>query len=277
MNWLFPLPDYLPYRRRCGVFAKSDIQPLLNQGAAREDIAASVFQSVVNQTISGLACGKPIRGRVAFLGGPLHYLPELRKRFRETLKLTDETAVIPENGHYFVAMGAALASKNLPATGFQDLIDRLPSLDQEREPEIQRLAPLFSGPGDLENFRRRHSRHKVERGNLVTYTGPCFLGIDAGSTTTKATLIDQEGRLLYSYYDSNHGSPIQSAVKILKDLYSQLPDGAIIVNSAVTGYGEGLIKAGLRVDLGEIETIAHFTRRNTLHGLISYLISAART
>jgi predicted CoA-substrate-specific enzyme activase len=261
-----------PIAARCGVFAKSDIQPLLNQGAAREDIAASVFQSVVNQTISGLACGKPIRGRVAFLGGPLHYLPELRKRFRETLKLTDETAVIPENGHYFVAMGAALASKNLPATGFQDLIDRLPSLDQEREPEIQRLAPLFSGPGDLENFRRRHSRHKVERGNLVTYTGPCFLGIDAGSTTTKATLIDQEGRLLYSYYDSNHGSPIQSAVKILKDLYSQLPDGAIIVNSAVTGYGEGLIKAGLRVDLGEIETIAHFTAAEYFYPGVDFIL-----
>ncbi|MGI6549508.1 MAG: acyl-CoA dehydratase activase-related protein [Syntrophomonadales bacterium] len=261
-----------PIAARCGVFAKSDIQPLLNEGAAKEDIAASVFQSVVNQTISGLACGKPIRGRVAFLGGPLHYLPELRKRFRETLKLTDETAITPENGHYFVALGAALASRSLPATSFMNIINSLPSLDQELEPEVQRLTPLFSSLEELQEFRARHEAHQVMRDELESYEGPCFLGIDAGSTTTKATLIDQEGRLLYSFYDSNHGSPIQSAVRILKDLYSRIPEGAFIVNSAVTGYGEGLIKAGLQVDLGEIETIAHFTAAEYFYPGVDFIL-----
>lgn len=247
-----------PIAARCGVFAKSDIQPLLNQGAAKEDIAASVFQSVVNQTISGLACGKPIRGRVAFLGGPLHYLPELRKRFRETLKLTDETAIVPENGHYFVALGAALASFDLPALSFQDIICRLQLLDEEVTPEVWRLPPLFNNPGELDEFRARHGKHKVHSGDLSSHQGPCFLGIDAGSTTTKATLIDKDGNLLYSFYTNNHGSPIQSTLGILRDMYSKLPPGAFIANSAVTGYGEGLIKAGLHVDLGEVETIAHF-------------------
>jgi predicted CoA-substrate-specific enzyme activase len=247
-----------PIAARCGVFAKSDVQPLLNQGAAREDIAASVFQSVVNQTISGLACGRPIRGRVALLGGPLHYLPELRKRFVETLNLTDETAIVPENGHYFVALGAALASRNLPVISFHSIIKRLHLLDQEAAPEVWRLSPLFKDSHELDEFRSRHGKHQVPRGDLSSHQGPCFLGIDAGSTTTKAVLIDGEGNLLYSFYTNNHGSPIQSATGILRDLYSQLPSGAYIANSAVTGYGEGLIKAGLHVDLGEVETIAHF-------------------
>ena len=247
-----------PIAARCGVFAKSDIQPLLNQGAAREDIAASVFQSVVNQTISGLACGKPIRGKVAFLGGPLHYLPELRKRFIETLNLTDETAIVPENGHFFVALGAALASINVPAVSFQTIIDRLALLDKEVEPEVWRLSPLFADSHEFEQFKTRHARHKVRRGGLASYHGPCFLGIDAGSTTTKATLIDTEANLLYSFYANNHGSPVESALEILQDLYSKMPQGAFIANSAVTGYGEGLIKAGLHVDVGEIETIAHY-------------------
>ena len=247
-----------PIAARCGVFAKSDIQPLLNQGAAKEDIAASVFQSVVNQTISGLACGKPIRGRVAFLGGPLHYLPELRKRFRETLNLTDKTAIVPENGHYFVALGAALASRNLPVMSFQDIIHRLHLLDEEVAPEVWRLPPLFNNSRELKEFRSRHDEDKVHRGDLSSYHGPCFLGIDAGSTTTKATLIDKDANLLYAFYTNNHGSPIQSTLGILRDLYSKLPPAAHIANSAVTGYGEGLIKAGLHVDLGEVETIAHF-------------------
>ncbi len=247
-----------PIAARCGVFAKSDIQPLLNQGAAKEDIAASVFQSVVNQTISGLACGKPIRGCVAFLGGPLHYLPELRKRFRETLNLTDKTAIVPENGHYFVALGAALASRNLPVMSFQDIIHRLHLLDEEVAPEVWRLPPLFNNSRELKEFRSRHDEDKVHRGDLSSYHGPCFLGIDAGSTTTKATLIDKDANLLYAFYTNNHGSPIQSTLGILRDLYSKLPPDAHIANSAVTGYGEGLIKAGLHVDLGEVETIAHF-------------------
>lgn len=261
-----------PIAARCGVFAKSDIQPLLNQGAAKEDIAASVFQSVVNQTISGLACGKPIRGRVAFLGGPLHYLPELRKRFTETLKLTDETAIVPENGHYFVALGAALASKALPVMSFESVIHRLHLLDEEVAPEVWRLPPLFNNSHELNEFRSRHEKHKVRRGELSSCQGPCFLGIDAGSTTTKATLIDKDANLLYSFYTNNHGSPIRSAVGILKDLYSKLPEGAFIANSAVTGYGEGLIKAGLRVDLGEVETIAHFKAADYFYPGVDFVL-----
>ena len=246
-----------PIAARCGVFAKSDIQPLLNQGAAREDIAASIFQSVVNQTISGLACGKPIRGKVALLGGPLHYLPELRKRFIETLNLTEETAIVPENGQFFVAIGAALASRNLDPVEFQEILNRLGLLDKEVEPEVLRLQPLFADEKEFKEFRDRHAQHRVPRRELATYTGPCFLGIDAGSTTTKATLIDPEGNLLYSFYTNNHGSPIDSAVQILEDMYSKMPPGTYIANSAVTGYGEGLIQAGLKIDIGEIETIAH--------------------
>jgi len=247
-----------PIAARCGVFAKTDIQPLLNEGAAREDIAASVFQSVVNQTISGLACGRPIRGNVAFLGGPLYYLSELRKRFIETLNLGPEQVIFPENSQLFVALGAALASKSEMPFLFRELKDRLSTLDEFQDHEVERLRPLFINDEELEEFKKRHGRSTVKRGELAGFKGKCFLGIDAGSTTTKAALIDEDGTLLYSYYGSNEGSPIKSAVKILKDLYSQLPPGAEIVNSTVTGYGESLLKAALHVDIGEIETVAHY-------------------
>jgi predicted CoA-substrate-specific enzyme activase len=261
-----------PIAARCGVFAKSDIQPLLNEGAAKEDIAASVFQSVVNQTISGLACGKSIRGMIAFLGGPLHFLPELRKRFQETLKLTDDMAICPDNAHFFVAIGAAIASRVEGAVSFQSIVDKLPSLKQKTGGEVSRLQPLFAGAQELKEFRKRHNRAQVVKGNLASYRGDCFLGIDAGSTTTKAALIDQGGRLLYSYYGSNSGSPIKSTVKILKDLYVHLPEGARIASSAVTGYGEGLIKAALAVDLGEIETIAHHTAAEFFYPGVDFIL-----
>ncbi|NLB18359.1 MAG: 2-hydroxyglutaryl-CoA dehydratase, partial [Syntrophomonadaceae bacterium] len=248
-----------PIAARCGVFAKSDIQPLLNDGAAREDIAASVFQSVVNQTISGLACGKPIRGNVAFLGGPLFYLSELRKRFQETLKLTNETTIFPVNAQYYVAFGAALAPQEAPVISFRNLINRLPELEQSVTGDIWSLPSLFRDSVDLENFLTRHARHRAPRGQLASHSGPCYLGIDAGSTTTKATLIDEEGLLLYSSYGSNRGSPIESALGVLKELYSLMPADAFIAHAAVTGYGEGLLKAGLKMDLGEIETMAHYT------------------
>jgi len=247
-----------PIAARCGVFAKSDIQPLLNEGAAKEDIAASVFQSVVNQTISGLACGKPIRGNIAFLGGPLMFLSELRKRFIETLKIPDEQVIFPENAELYVAIGAALASKNLGAVSFKSVASRLHLLNEVTVHEVERLEPLFKNEKELEEFRKRHSAAKVERRDLETFEGDCFLGIDAGSTTTKAALIDENGALLYSYYGSNNGSPLNSAISILKDIYRKLPKKARIANSTVTGYGEGLIKAALGVDIGEIETIAHY-------------------
>ncbi len=248
-----------PIAARCGVFAKSDIQPLLNEGAAREDIAASVFQSVVNQTISGLACGKPIRGRIAFLGGPLNFLSALRHRFQTTLKISEENIRFPDNAEYFVALGAALASSNLPAISFQSIVSRLPALDLSGSVEAGSLPPLFSSMEEKEAFQKRHARHRVDQAELSQYTGACYLGIDAGSTTTKAVLIDDRGRLLSSFYGSNNGSPIKSALLILKQFYRLMPEGAFIANSVVTGYGEGLIKAGLSVDHGEIETIAHFT------------------
>lgn len=246
-----------PIAARCGVFAKSDIQPLLNDGAAREDIAASIMQAVVNQTISGLACGRPIRGKVAFLGGPLHFLPELRKRFKATLNLDDGDVTVPDLAQYFVAIGAALYSINEKAESLTEIARRLRSAPEIASPEVWRLNALFSSSEDLFAFRKRHQEHTVRRKELAGYEGPCFLGIDAGSTTTKAVLIDPDGRLLYSYYGGNQGSPIDSTVLILKDLYGKLPEKAYIANSLVTGYGEGLIKAALGVDMGEVETVAH--------------------
>jgi activator of 2-hydroxyglutaryl-CoA dehydratase len=165
-----------PIAARCGVFAKSDIQPLLNEGAAREDIAASVFQSVVNQTISGLACGKPIKGRVAFLGGPLYFLPQLQIRFKETLNLKDEDALFPPDAQFFVAMGAALASgANLPIS-YKSIISRLPGFRKNSGDEIRKLDPLFASAADYQAFQERHSRNKVERADIETFTGDCFLG-----------------------------------------------------------------------------------------------------
>ena len=243
---------------RCGVFAKTDIQPLLNEGAAREDIAASVFQSVVNQTISGLACGKPIRGNIAFLGGPLFFLSELRVRFIETLGLKAEQVIFPDNSQLFIAVGAALSSKEQPFTSFRALQKKLPVLNEVSVHEVERLKPLFESTDELEQFKERHAAHRVMRKNLEDHKGACFLGIDAGSTTTKLALTDKDGALLFSFYGSNEGSPLNSVVNNLKKLYMLMPEGAYIANSTATGYGESLIKTALCVDSGEIETIAHY-------------------
>ena len=254
-----------PIAARCGVFAKTDIQPLLNEGAAKEDIAASVFQSVVNQTISGLACGRRITGNVAFLGGPLNYLSELRRRFIETLELRDEEVIFPVNSHLFVALGAAYASEcRNRADGLRkiyrlsDIRAKLPEILTVESDEIGRLQPLFQNDEELEAFRKRHSAAKAPRGDIREYQGNCYLGIDAGSTTTKAVVIGENDEILYSWYASNFGSPFHSALKILNDIYRLLPEHAKIAFSAVTGYGEGLIKTALGIDIGEIETIAHY-------------------
>ncbi|OPX86701.1 MAG: Activator of (R)-2-hydroxyglutaryl-CoA dehydratase [Pelotomaculum sp. PtaB.Bin104] len=244
---------------RCGVFAKTDVQALLNEGVRKEDIAASVFQAVVNQTISGLACGKSIKGNVAFLGGPLWFLSELRQRFKATLKLSASQALFPENGQFFVAIGAALVSGSSKAILLSDLIKLLQNIDLSGCQEISRLQPLFSDPNELETFRKRHGSHRINKRALKSFSGDCFLGIDAGSTTTKATLIDENGYILYSFYGNNAGSPLNSTINILKDLYSRLPETARIAGAGVTGYGEGLIKTALSVDVGEVETVAHYT------------------
>lgn len=261
-----------PVAARCGVFAKTDIQALLNEGASKEDIAVSIFQAVVSQTISGLSCGRIIKGKVAFLGGPLHFLPELRKRFKETLNLNDANAIIPDNAQFFVAIGAAIASKNQQTIRIKTLIDKLALLSSISKPETQRLEPLFRNEKQLQDFKKRHGKNQISRKDISNFSGNCFLGIDAGSTTTKAALIDQDGKLLYSYYGGNEGNPVISIKKILSNLYNNLPDSAIIANSAVTGYGEGLIKAAFSVDIGEVETIAHYTAAKFFEPDVNFIL-----
>lgn len=250
--------EIYPIAARCGVFAKTDIQPLINEGAAKADLAASIFQSVVNQTISGLACGKPIRGCVAFLGGPLHFLPELKKAFIRTLKLTPETTVDPENSHLFAAMGAALEAKKQLSFEIDDLIEKL-SQGVKMEFEIKRLEPLFKDQKEYFDFLNRHDKAKVTKADLATYEGKCFLGIDAGSTTTKLAVIGEKGELLFSTYSNNHGNPIETARAAMNRIFSALPEKAQIVRSCSTGYGEALLKAAFRLDDGEVETVAHTT------------------
>ena len=250
--------EIYPIAARCGVFAKTDIQPLINEGATTADLAASIFQAVVNQTISGLACGKPIRGCVAFLGGPLHFLPELKKAFIRTLKLTPETTVDPENSHLFAAMGAALESGDAEAVSMDGLIDRLDK-GVEMAFELKRLDPLFATREDHQAFCARHSKAVVRRESLSGYRGDCFLGIDAGSTTTKVALIGSNGQLLFSYYANNQGNPIRTAMDAMARLRDELPEGAHIARSCSTGYGESLLKSAFCLDEGEVETIAHCT------------------
>ena len=244
---------------RCGVFAKTDIQPLINEGATRADLAASIFQAVVNQTISGLACGKPIHGCVAFLGGPLHFLPELKKAFIRTLRLAPENIVDPEDSHLFAAMGAALETEtDAAARPVDELIDRL-SQGVAMAFEIKRLPPLFADKEEYDAFCARHARAVVAKADLCTYKGDCFLGIDAGSTTTKLALTGAKGELLWSYYANNSGSPIHTAMAALAQLRTLLPGTAHIARSCSTGYGEALLKAAFHLDEGEVETIAHTT------------------
>ena len=256
-----------PIASRCGVFAKTDVQPLINEGARKEDIAASIFQSVVTQTISGLACGRPIRGHVAFLGGPLQYLPELRKRFYETLELDDEHIIVPENAHLFVASGCAIAgaaSETVKAELLDDVLDRLKNLGDIQGSEVVRLPPLFASEDEYAQFKDRHDGECVRRGDLMSYEGTAYLGIDAGSTTFKAALIGEDGALLWSHYASNKGDVLGCARTALSNLYNEMPVDADtgeplvhIGHATVTGYGEHLLLEALRVDSGEIETVAH--------------------
>ena len=243
---------------RCGVFAKSDIQPLINEGATKEDLSASIFQAVVNQTISGLACGKPIRGHVAFLGGPLHFLSELKASFIRTLKLDGDHAITPQNSHLFAAIGSALNSKMDAVTTTDTLITRL-SEKIKLEFEVARLEPLFASQKDYDAFHERQSQYNVITDDLATYEGNCFLGIDAGSTTTKAALVGEDGSLLYSFYSNNNGSPLKTTIHAVQEIYSLMPEKARIVRSCSTGYGEALIKAALMLDEGEVETVSHYT------------------
>ncbi len=246
-----------PIAARCGVFAKTDIQPLINEGATKPDLAASIFQAVVNQTISGLACGKPIRGNVAFLGGPLHFLPELKNAFIRTLKLTEDQIIAPENSHLFAAIGASMNAEHDIPVELKELADRL-NVGIKMDFEVNRMTPLFQNKEEYSAFCSRHAAHTVRKAPLSDYEGDCFLGIDAGSTTTKAALIGEDGSLLYSFYSNNNGSPLKTTLKAIKEIYEYLPDSARIVRSCSTGYGEQLIKAALLLDEGEVETVAHY-------------------
>ena len=247
-----------PIAARCGVFAKSDIQPLINDGATREDLAVSIFQAVVNQTISGLACGKPIRGNVAFLGGPLHFLPELRNAFIRTLNLTGDAIIAPDHSHLFAAVGAAMNAKDHAEIFSLDKLIADLSGGIKMKFEVKRMQPLFKDEADYKEFTDRHDQYKVRRGDLSTYEGNVFLGIDAGSTTTKVALVGEDGSLLYSFYSSNNGSPLATAISSIKEIKSLLPDSAKIAYSCSTGYGEALLKAAFMLDEGEVETISHY-------------------
>ena len=272
-----------PIAARCGVFAKTDIQPLINEGATKEDLSVSIFQAVVNQTISGLACGKPIRGHVAFLGGPLHFLDQLREAFIRTLKLDSEHALVPDNSHLFASMGAAMNAREAaaaelkaqaseeakrlgceekaisdPEPVFLESISKKLSDGIKMEFEVARMDPLFASQEEYDRFRERQDRYKVEKADLASYRGRAYLGIDAGSTTTKTALISEDGKLLYSFYDSNHGNPLATSIRAIQETYAHMPEGVTIAGSCSTGYGEALIKSALMLDEGEVETISHY-------------------
>lgn len=246
-----------PIAARCGVFAKTDIQPLINEGATKENLAASIFQAVVNQTISGLACGKPIRGNVAFLGGPLHFLSELKEAFVRTLNLTQEHIIAPSHSHLFAAIGAALNAPIESSIKLSQLNKRFET-EIHIDFEVERMEPLFKNQGEYDSFLDEHNQFSVKKASLADYEGDCYLGIDAGSTTTKVALVGEDGSLLYDFYSSNNGSPLKTTLKALNQIYTQLPDSATIVASCSTGYGEELIKSALLLDFGEVETIAHY-------------------
>ncbi|RDY28033.1 2-hydroxyglutaryl-CoA dehydratase [Romboutsia weinsteinii] len=243
---------------RCGVFAKTDVQPLINEGAKREDIAISIFHAVVVQTISVLACGRPIKGKVAFLGGPLTFLSELRNRFTDVLELEKESVIFPENSELYIAWGAALSCEGNKIIDYNTIIERLENIDSNNCEKTNSLETLFKNDEEYNTFIDRHNQNKVKQIDINEAKGNCYLGIDAGSTTTKATLINEDGEILYSYYESNKGNPVTSTIGILKEIYKNLPKEAKIVNAGVTGYGEALLKEAFGIDMGEIETVAHY-------------------
>ena len=257
---------------RCGVFAKTDIQALMNDGVKKADIALSIFQAVVNQTIGNLAQGRPISGNVAFLGGPLHFLSELKKRFIETLKLDDDHVVNVEDGNYFVAMGAALSNetKNISVETLETTISKASQATTVETRQADFV--LFDDEADYEKFKKRHDQHKVKRGDLKTYSGKIFVGIDAGSTTTKLVAIGKDKEILYTSYGSNQGSPLKTVVNAMRDLYDKLPSTVEIGGVFTTGYGESIVKAALHADGSEVETFAHLRAAQEFCPEVSFVL-----
>ncbi|MDD7347769.1 MAG: acyl-CoA dehydratase activase-related protein [Clostridiales bacterium] len=260
-----------PMASRCGVFAKTDVQALINQGASKEDISVSVLQSVVNQTISNLACGRPIKGKVAFLGGPLHFLPELKKRFIETLNLHENEIITPEDGEIFIAKGAAVASVGQPVIDFLKLRETV-NTDFKEEASGKTLSPLFKDEESLAAFRKRHSKNSVSYGDIRTYKGPMYIGIDSGSTTSKLVVLSENNEILYSHYTNNGGDPLAVIIEQMKYIYKIKTPESFFRYSGVTGYGEDFIKAALNLDTGEVETVAHFEAAKYFDPLVDFVI-----
>lgn len=248
-----------PIASRCGVFAKTDIQPLLNQGARKEDIAASIYQAVVNQTIAGLAQGRKIEGKVLFLGGPLYYCKGLGIRFKETLKLSDENAVFPDYARFAVSLGASYYAEQQQDVFTADELLKLVEKAAGVSSAKGRLKPLFANEEEYNEFKNRHLKSSVKCADINAYCGKAYLGIDCGSTTTKLCLLNDKNEILYSYYASNKGNPVEIVREQLNEIYSLCGDRIEIAGSAVTGYGEELIKHAFSVDMGLVETIAHYT------------------
>lgn len=260
-----------PIASRCGVFAKTDVQPLINEGARKEDIAASIFQAVVNQTIAGLASGRKITGNVAFLGGPLFFMSELRQRFIETLDIKPENVIFPEHPQLFVAMGAALDEEQAQLA-LSEIINNLKTNSSQALVPKNTLDVLFKDQAELDAWRARHNQASVTYKDIAQASGPVFLGIDAGSTTSKVVLTDPDGAILFQHYGNNQGQPLENVIAILKEVYHQLPQEAYIARSCVTGYGEKLIQAALHVDYGEVETVAHFKAANYFNPGVDFIL-----
>ncbi|MGL4392210.1 MAG: acyl-CoA dehydratase activase, partial [Fusobacteriaceae bacterium] len=260
-----------PIASRCGVFAKSDIQPLLNQGARKEDLAASVMQAIVNQTIAGLSQGRKIKGNIAFLGGPLFFLSELRKAFVRTLKLADEEIIFPDNAQFYVAIGAALESLEFKAKSYEEIMNALKNTHKEIE-VTERLDPLFRDEEEYKEFINRHEKYKVESIDINSYSGNAYLGIDAGSTTTKIVLINEKSEILYSFYSSNKGNPLDVIRTQLIDLLHKCGDRIQVVSSCVTGYGEEMIAKAFDISFGYVETICHYKAASFFNPDVDYII-----
>ena len=260
-----------PIASRCGVFAKTDIQPILNQGGRKEDVAASIFQAVVDQTVGGLTQGRELKGKIVFLGGPLHFLKGLRARFVETLKLDGEHAVFPEDGDCFAAIGAALCAGDYPVRPYDQVFQQLEK-SVENTNVVNTMPPLFENQADYEAFLARHNASHPPEVDAASYQGPAYLGIDAGSTTTKMVLIEPSGGLLYTYYHSNLGNPVAIVLEQLKKIYKLCADHIQIRGVAVTGYGEDLIKNAFHCDLGLVETMAHYNAAAHFNPQVDFII-----
>lgn len=259
-----------PIASRCGVFAKSDIQPLLNQGASKEDISASIFQAVVDQTVSGLAQGRKIKGQVLFLGGPLYFLKGLRKAFKHTLKLEDNNAIFPENAPCFMSIGAALYSANVQAESLKSIIDKISAA--RGSDDIVTGTPLFESREEYAEFVKRHRATDLKFADIATYTGDCFIGIDSGSTTTKLMAVTPDFKILWSHYQSNNGQPLDIVINKLKEFIALCQGRVKIAGSAVTGYGEDLIKSAIKADFGIVETVAHFKAALHFNPKVDFII-----